>query len=154
MSKKPLLTLLSSAALSAVAALSVPISAGVAAPAAASENARAIKGSYIVQLSESPVVAYTGDIKGYAATKPRAGQKIDPFSSKVVNYKSYLESRHDAVLASVGGKKFYSFGYSFNGFAARMTEAQANALASTKGVVKVTQDAIHLVDTSSTPDFL
>ena len=33
---------------------------------------------YIVQMAERPVVAYTGDIAGYQATRPARGQKIDP----------------------------------------------------------------------------
>ncbi|HET9693159.1 MAG TPA: S8 family serine peptidase [Steroidobacteraceae bacterium] len=155
MSKKSLLTLLSTAALSAVAAMSVPTSIVVAAPAATVDDARVIKGSYIVQLSDLPVVAYTGGIKGYAATKPRAGQKIDPTSPQVVNYMRYLSSRHDAVLAAVGGgRKVYSYGYAFNGFAAKLTQAQANALSSMKDVVNVTPDAMYHQDTSSTPAFL
>ena len=83
MSKKPLLTLLSSAALSAVAALSVPVTAVDAAPSAESK-AEAKKYSndlYIVRMAELPVSAYDGSIKGYAATRPRKGQKIDPYSA-------------------------------------------------------------------------
>lgn len=156
MPKNPILTVLSTAALTAVVALSVPVTTVVAAPAASAEKARYIEGSYIVQLSEVPAVAYTGDIKGYAATKPRAGQKIDPTSPQVANYKSYLESRHDAVLASVGGggKKIYSYGYTFNGFAAKLSREQAETLAATKGVIAVSRDEIREQDTSSTPAFL
>jgi len=35
-------------------------------------------GVYIVQMKAAPVVAYTGDVPGYRATKPAKGQKIDP----------------------------------------------------------------------------
>ena len=101
------------------------------------------------------MVAYDGGIKGYKATKPRKGQKIDPNSPQVVNYKSYLESRHDQVLASVGGgKKLYSYGYVFNGFAAELTAAQAEKLAQTQGVLAVEKDTVHELETSSTPAFL
>ncbi len=80
MSKKPFLTLLSTAALSAVAAMSVPVSAVVAAPGAASK-AEAPKFNnklYIVRLAELPVVAYTGGIKGLQATKPQARPEDRP----------------------------------------------------------------------------
>jgi hypothetical protein len=60
---------------------------------------------YIVRLDGLPVVAYDGRIKGYAATKPRKGQKIDPDSAKVVRYADYLTAGHDAALAQVGGKR-------------------------------------------------
>ena len=89
---------------------------------------------YIVQLAELPVTAYDGSIKGYPATKPKKGQKIDPNSSQVINYKAYLEARQDAVLAIVGGKKTYSYGYVFSGFAAALTPGQAERLSATPGV--------------------
>ena len=134
MPKKPILTLLSTAAMTALAAMSVPVTTVVAAPAALPPRPpRADKftnNTYIVQLAEKPVTAYTGGIKGLQATKPRKGQKIDPNSPAVVNYRSFLESRQDAVLASVGGgKKLHSYGYVFNGFAAELTAAQAAKLA-------------------------
>ena len=111
--------------------------------------------AYIVRLAEKPVVAYDGGIKGLKATRPGKGQKIDPNSPAVVNYRSFLESRQDAVLASVGGgKKLYSYGYVFNGFAAELTAAQAEKLAATAGVLAVEKDTARPLDTSSTPSFL
>ncbi len=113
--------------------MSVPVTAVVAAPrsrVAVRGTAKFTSNAYIVRLAELPVVAYDGSIKGLQATRPRKGEKIDPNSPQVVNYKSFLESRHDAVLASVGGgKKIYSYGYVFNGFAAELTEAQVEKLA-------------------------
>jgi subtilisin family serine protease len=161
MRRKPITTLLATAVITAAAALSVPVTAVVAAPKVAvpkaESNAQAKKYSnslYIVRLAEMPVVAYDGSIKGYAATKPRKGQKIDPQSPRVVNYKSYLDSRHDAVLASVGGRKVYDYGYVFNGFAAELTEAQAQKLALSAGVLSVTKDEARAPDTNTTPTFL
>ena len=157
MSKNPLLTLLSVAAISAVAALSVPTSALVAAPSA-EKKAEAKKFTnklYIVRLAEVPVVAYDGGIKGLQATKPKRGQKIDPNSPGVVAYKAFLESRQSAVLAGVGGTtKVHSFGYTFNGFSAELTEAQVAKLQATPGVVSVTKDELLQLNTSSTPAFL
>jgi subtilisin family serine protease len=156
MDRKRLLTL-SAAALVAVASLSGPMLA----TAAAGGEGKAIgqnkftNNAYIVQLTEDPVVAYNGGIKGYAATKPRKGQKIDPNSPAVVSYMSYLTSRQDALLGSVGAsKKLYSFGYVFSGFAAELTPEQAQKLAQTKGVLAVTKDEARALDTSSTPAFL
>ncbi len=154
MSKKPFLTLLSTAALSAVAAMSVPVSAVVAAPGAASK-AEAPKFNnklYIVRLAELPVVAYDGSIKGLQATKPKRGQKIDPNSPGVVAYKAFLESRQSAVLAGVGGTaKVHSFGYTFNGFSAELTEAQVAKLEATPGVVSVTKDTLLQLETRHDP---
>ena len=157
MSKKSFLTLLSTAALSAVAAMSVPVTAVVAAPGAESKAAAPKFNNklYIVRLAEVPVVAYDGGIKGLQATKPKRGQKIDPNSPGVVAYKAFLESRQSAVLAGVGGStKVHSYGYTFNGFSAELTEAQVAKLQATPGVVSVTKDELLQLNTSSTPAFL
>ena len=111
--------------------------------------------AYIVQLAEMPVTAYDGGIQGLQSTKPRKGQKINPNSPAVVNYLAHLTARHDSVLRGVGNaRKLYSYGYVFNGFAAELTEAQAQKLAMTKGVLAVSKDEIRALDTASTPNFL
>jgi subtilisin family serine protease len=144
-----------------IAAVGLAMTAAVvhAQPAAGDGNAvnkaRHANKAYIVQLAEQPVTAYTGGITGYAATKPAKGQKIDPLDPKVNSYMGYLAARQDAVLNGVGGgKKLYNYGYVFNGFAAELTEAQAQKLAQTRGVLAVTKDEIRKLDTSSTPAFL
>ena len=110
---------------------------------------------YIVQMLDAPVASYTGGVAGLRATKPARGQKIDPLSNDVVRYAGYLTGRHDAALQSAGGgRKAYSYTYSFNGFAAELTEAQVAALRATPGVVNVTKDELRPVTTSSTPAFL
>ena len=112
-------------------------------------------GTYIVQLAEWPAVAYDGSIKGYRATRPDPGSKIDPNATEVTKYVGFLKARHDELLKSVGAtRKLYDYTYSFNGFAAKLTAAQANKLAVAKGVVAVTPDELRSVDTSSTPAFL
>ncbi len=111
-------------------------------------------GVYIVQMINDPVVAYKGDIKGLKATKPQAGQKIDPNSTDVVKYVGYLDSKHNEALSKVGGEKIYDYRYSFNGFAAKMSLEQANKMAGIDGVLVVNPDELHTVDTSSTPTFL
>jgi len=158
MRKKPLLTLLSTATFSALAALSVPATL-VAAPAVPAAKAVAkdkiTNNAWIVQLAEKPVSAYAGGIKGLQTTKPRRGQKIDPNSPAVINYMSFLESRQNAVLAKVGGgKKLHSYGFVFNGFAAELTAEQVAKLKQTPGVLAVTKDEARSLDTTSTPDFL
>src|SRR5688500_15645464 len=155
MSKRTLTTLLSAIALSATAALSVPTATVVAAPSErAASNSKRSSNLYIVRLSESPVTAYKGGIKGYAATRPAKGQKINPDSSKVLNYLNYLTARHDAVLGAAGGKKVYDYGYVFNGFAAELTAAQADKIKSIPGVLSVEKNEFRSLDTSDTPNFL
>jgi hypothetical protein len=111
--------------------------------------------AYIVRLIEAPVVAYDGTISGYRATRPAKGQKIDPNSGDVVRYSTYLDGRHNATLAAAGGgRKLYSYRYTFNGFAAELTEAQAQKLRSLPGVISVDKDVAVEMDTSTTPTFL
>ena len=128
-------------------------------PAQDSLRGRADNGSrtnklYIVQMIDYPVASYTGGVPGFQATKPNRGQKINPNNPNVIGYAGYLDGRHTAALARVGGRKVYDYRYSFNGFAAELTEGQAEALKSVEGVVAVTKDELQTMDTSSTPAFL
>ena len=110
---------------------------------------------YIVQMAQAPVVAYEGGIAGYKATKPGKGQKIDPYNADVIKYVGYLDSRHNEALAAVGGgRKLYDYRYAFNGFAAQLSAAQAEAMKKVAGVEAVSKDEIQHMDTSSTPTFL
>ena len=61
--------------------------------AAADKNSSNI---YIVRMADEPVVAYNGSVRGYRATAPGQGKKIDPTSTAVVQYAGYLDARHSA----------------------------------------------------------
>lgn len=111
--------------------------------------------TYLVRLAGEPAVAYEGGTAGLRATAPQAGQKIDPAATHVARYVGYLADRHNQVLASVGAAgPLYSYTYAFNGFAARLTVAQARRLAAQSGVVSVTPDHRRKLDTVTTPAFL
>src|SRR6185295_13705148 len=112
-------TLISAAAVLAVFA------ARPARPPAA-DTAPADNGVYIVQMRAFPAASYTGDVAGYAATKPKHGEKINLISTDTVRYMGYLRGKHDQALQKVhGGKKIYDYAISFNGFAAKLTPKQA-----------------------------
>lgn len=134
MDKKPLLTMLATTAIAVGAALSVPtaeLSAATrgakgASPVAARSSAKAAQpvkpnGIYIVRMAGEPVASYNGRIKGYAATRPAPGSKIDLTSASTVAYRDYLRSRQDAAVAKVGGRTVYNYDLAFNGFAAELT---------------------------------
>lgn len=158
MQKKAFLKLLSSAAISIAAAMSIPSASLVAASNGA--NARKADGAkpsnsvFIVRMADSPVASYDGRIRGYGATRPAEGAKIDTANSDTRRYRDYLASRHEAVVNQVGGRKIYSYELVFNGFAAELTDAQAQKIASLPGVLAVTRDELHHADTSNTPAFL
>ena len=146
------LTLLAIVALTITVAL--PTSA-IAAPMLKNSGiSESSNGVYIVQMVNEPVVAYQGGIAGYNATAPAQGSKIDPLNADVVKYVNFLVNKHTNALKVTGGKKLYDYTYSFNGFAAKMNQKQANKMASVKGVLVVSPDELQTVDTSSTPTFL
>src|SRR5882672_10749908 len=118
------------------------------------KKANTVNRLYVVQMSESPVVDYKVDIPGFKATKPAKGQKIDPASGDVAAYTSLLDRRHDDVVAKAGGHKVYDYRYTFNGFAAEFSSAQAEAAKGVAGVLAVSKDELQFADTSSTPAFL
>ncbi len=113
------------------------------------------QGTYIVQMLQSPVVAYDGGIAGLKATKPAKGEKIDPLSAAVTKYVGYLKGAHDTTLAKIGGaEKLYDYVYTYNGVAAKLTESQVALLQKQPDVLAVTPDELVTQDTSSTPAFL
>ena len=144
MLNRRLISLISATALTLAGGLSGP-TAALAAPVkleAASVNKNTQSNSvYIVRMADDPVVAYKGGIKGYAATAPKKGQKIDPDNPNVQKYFGYLAGKHDKALQKAGGaNKLYDYGYAFNGFAAELTKAQAAKLKATAGVLSVEKD--------------
>ena len=126
-----------------------------------SERAHALKQQrghannlYIVQMIDMPVSSYTGNVPGFRATKPAPGRKIDRLSNDVARYSDYLVRKHDEALGRSGGRKVYSYTYSFNGFAAELDAAAVARLKSTSGVVNVSKDVMRHRTTNSTPAFL
>jgi hypothetical protein len=111
-------------------------------------------GRYIVTFADDPVGAYDGYQAGFAATRPKAGHKIDPASSAVQRWRQHLTGKHDAALASVGATKIYDYTVTNNGVAADLTGAEAAALSKTPGVVALERDRASHVDTTSSPQFL
>jgi subtilisin family serine protease len=128
--------------------------------AAPSENAAPVarvKGkSYIVQMKADPVAAYAGSVRGLAATRPGKGQKINTDSETVRDYVRYLDQQHEQVVQELGAaqRKFYDYRYSFNGFAAVLTEAEAEALRNRGDVLGVWEDEILELHTDNSPDFI
>jgi subtilisin family serine protease len=121
---------------------------------AASGGGKADLNVYIVRMVEQPTLAYEGGIGGLAATKPAKGVKLDPSDRDVARYADYLDSRHNAVLARVGGQKIYDYRFAYNGFAARMTRGEVKAAKADPGVLTVEKAEEVTMDTATTPTFL
>ena len=113
--------------------------------------------SYIVVMELNPAVAYEGEIKKYAATKPGKGKKINPNSAHVKNYTKFLNKSHDETLNAAGvnvGAKLHDYTIALNGYAAQMTHEQAMKIAGMKGVKRVVPDVLRQKTTENSPTFL
>ena len=106
-------------------------SAGQTPPAAADPQVkRSDTGSYIVQLDDSPVAEYDGDIAGLPATRVVPGGKLLKTPAPVIDYVKHLASERQDVLAKVTGvRKLYDYSYTYAGFSAEMSYDEAVKLA-------------------------
>ena len=141
---------------SAVMALlmTVALSVGSAALAAPSSSTRSL---YIVQMAGAPIASYGGDVKGFKATKPARGDKVNTRSAAAKEYRGHLKAEREGVLqdASLGSRAtVYAYDVAFNGFAMKLTAAEATRLEHQKGVARVWKNEIYTTDTISTPAFL
>jgi len=112
---------------------------------------------YIVTMAADPAIAYEGGIKGFQATKPGKGQKVNPNSAHVKKYVKLLNQTHDDALKAVGAgknRKIHDYAMALNGFAVQLTESQASKLALQKGVTSVRKDEMRYKTTDSSPTFL
>ena len=107
--------------------------------------------------SPNPVVAYAGGIAGLQATKPAKGKKIDPFRERrhEVRRLPQGQARQGPRARSVAARSSTTTSTAYNGFAAKLTEAQATRPSAQKERRRPSRRTrSQTVDTSSTPHFL
>jgi subtilisin family serine protease len=156
------LAVAASVAVTPAAALAVQAEASSPAPASVSSARLAAPasghaysaGRYIVTFADEPAASYTGYVKGYPATHPGRGEKLDPNSSAVSRWRDHLTARHDAAMARVGATKIYDYTVTNNGVAADLTAKQATALSKLPGVIALSKDQLAHPDTTESPHFL
>ena len=111
--------------------------------------------TYIVQMLDAPAVALRRWRLRHPGDQAGQGQEDQSGGRNVQRYRDHLKGKHDQALQRVGGgEKLYDYGVTFNGFAAVLTEAQAEEMKAAKDVVSVTPDRVDAVETSTTPAFL
>lgn len=126
-------------------------------PAVAAEQVQLdqTKKTYIVQLASAPIAGYEGGVAGIPATAPDAGAKVNARSANAKKYEAHLRNEQRQALrdAKVGERaKKHEYTVAFNGFAAELTQGEADLLKNAKGVVQVWEDELRYADTTTTPD--
>jgi subtilisin family serine protease len=111
-------------------------------------------GRYIVSFDEDPLASYTGTVKGFPATAPTRGHKLNARSAAARRWQAHLVAEHDAALARVGATKIYDYSVTNNGVAAYLTAAQATAMSKLPGVLRLEKDALRQPDTTVSPHYL
>lgn len=139
--------LIATAALATALATAIPAGAGPVGAAAQVDNTEA---PYVVVMEAQPVL-------GNEEIAPEGAEPPDPDSAVVDEYEAELEAEKVEVLRSAGidpRALVASFEYAANGFSAALTQAEAESLASQKGVLSVQRDELHQLHTSDSPQFL
>ncbi|HYJ74305.1 MAG TPA: S8 family serine peptidase, partial [Kineosporiaceae bacterium] len=111
-------------------------------------------GNYIVVLKDKPLTTYSGSVRGYTATRPTGGKRVDVSSSAAKRYAGYLRQRQDGVLRSVGASARTRYSVALNGFAGHLSGEQAAKLAENSAVQAVLPDRILKASTVNTANFL
>ena len=116
-------------------------------PAGPARSVSGPRSTFIVQLAEPPLAAYEGGgVHALAATSPRVtGRRLDPTAPAGRSYTALLDRVQHRVLAAAragGAPVLHRYRSTFSGFAARLTAAEAAALARTPGVTAVSADTV------------
>jgi subtilisin family serine protease len=123
----------------------------------AAEAGPAKSGRYIVVMKADPVASYDGGVRDYRPTTPAAGKRVKPRSPKVKEYVGYLRRQRTRAIDRAGAERGdvnRTYSYALNGFAAKLTRAEAEALTRQRGVAAVVRDRLRQPQTDNTPAFL
>src|SRR5215471_14967934 len=98
--------------------------------AAGQAGGRSSSSLYIVQFAGKPLATYAGGVKGFHATRPLKGARINTHTFNAARYRHYLINRQHAVLSGSGvaSKPVYRFTTVLNGVVLKMTAEQASKL--------------------------
>ncbi len=119
---------------------------------------QAVKGGaavYIVKLRAPGAASYKRAPTDVSATKPSELAR-SARTAAADAYAKQVEQTHDRLLGSIGAasSKLYSYRYSVNGFAARLTAGQVSRLAQNAEVERIWQDTDQYLQTNNSANFL
>ena len=116
---------------------------------------------YIVQLKTPAAATYHASLISATSGKTGSSTRLntpafDKNSAAIQSYTQRLANEQDKVLSRIapGASKLYSYRYSLNGFAVRVTEAQAVKLEHMPEVLHVWEDEIRPLATNHSARFL
>jgi len=128
---------------------------------AGTENANSELKVYIVQLRTPSASEYHVSSAMRAAGKPGPGYRrslpaFNKSSASVQSQLQRLESEQVKVIGSAGPniEAIYSYRYAMNGFAAKMTPAEASKIEHMDEVLRVWEDEVRPLSTNFSADFL
>jgi uncharacterized repeat protein (TIGR01451 family) len=118
--------------------------------------------TYIVRLSDPPLAAYQGGIRGMKGVIPAVTgkRKLDVTSVDSVTYARYLSEQRGNAIATMKAKlgrnvkverQYFT---ASNGFAARMTSAEAALMRTLPGVQSVNREVIYHLTTDAGPAWI
>ncbi|MGV7207664.1 S8 family serine peptidase [Oxalobacteraceae bacterium A2-2] len=118
-------------------------------------HADELRRAYIVQLPDEPLAAHQGKAAGARTALKMGGKRVDLDSGEARQYRSYLGAQHARIKSMLPDSAITrEYKVVFNGFAARLTDAEVRAIkGSAKGVRIVPDERRHVV-TNYTPTFL
>lgn len=115
---------------------------------------------YIVQLRSAAALEHHVNTRGARASKltafARPASTFNKNSAEIETYTQKLAQEQDRAIARVGAgaEKIYSYRYSLNGFAARLTEVQAAKMQHLPEVLHVWEDEVRPLVTNHSAKFL
>ncbi len=128
---------------------------------AGSEDARVESKVYIVQLRTPSASEFHISSATSVVGKPAPGQllslpRFDKNNAAVQSHVLRLEAEQTKVIRGAGPniEPIYSYRYTLNGFAARMTVAEANKVEHMPEVLRIWEDEVRPLTTNFSADFL
>jgi subtilisin family serine protease len=115
-------------------------------------------GMYIVELKGATAInmaAQLGELVPSNQMVARAGNNYNATSPKIEAYVAAMKEKQLSVASEIGVVDvLHNYAHTFNGFSARLSPAQVEAISNHPDVAAVYADEVHQPQTSNTPAFL
>ncbi len=126
--------------------------------ASPSNKVKSQSASYIVQLKGKSGVGHAQDIGELESSNHLAANKGNLYNAKSAKMQAYVQAmknKQQAVAQEIGAVDvLYNYTHTFNGFAAKLSQEQAEQLRNHPDVVGVWADEAQPLNTANTPEFL